>query len=76
MYHALPCRLCIYHKQFYSVKSYAMNFDEKVFIKCVNPIGNMPTQAYNINITRKTQSKRGVLHWECLLISLGSNTGD
>ena len=74
--HGLPSRLCIYHKQFHSVKFYVMNSDEKVFVKCINPIGNTPAQAYNVNITRKTQSKRGALHWECLLISLGSDPDD
>lgn len=58
MYPALPFRLCIYHKQFYSVKFRAMNSDEKVFIKCVNPVDDTPILAYNIITVRKRAKQR------------------
>lgn len=51
MYRGLPCRLYIYHKEFYSVKLYAMNFDEKVFIKCINSVDNMQILVCNVRKT-------------------------
>ena len=46
-----PAPLCIYHKQFHSVKFYAMNSDEKVFIKCVNSVDNMQILVCNVRKT-------------------------